>query len=291
MYSTILLIAGIALAYFSKPKDKKNYQMAVLSIIGLGYFCIWRFYEFYINVFFLSDNIKNISFLALMISLFTVCLLPAVRNISRLYASLFAAIFFICVVITFGFEKNIKNSVADWGGYFSDNVQILLASKSTGKKRTFKSLGLSINLPSTWQEKQHSTGLKYFDFIEDNKVQAQLRPRCFHNVDISIPEIIMNMTLLDNTEVSQAKKECFKSSLNKYICFVRTASVKQTDGATERWRWLIMDEDQSQNIQLDFVFYGDNKKARQDAKSIINSIQLNKLSSPLPFCISPIEWF
>ncbi len=62
MHIVLLIASGMALAYFSRAKDKESYRIAILAIIGFAYFCIWRFTDFYTDIFFTDSNIKNISF-------------------------------------------------------------------------------------------------------------------------------------------------------------------------------------------------------------------------------------
>lgn len=282
----------MALAYFSRPKDKQSYQIAVLAIIGFAYFCIWRFTDFYTNIFFIDSNIKNISFFILMFSAVLIALLPWVRAISRNYAMMLAGIFAICVVLVFSFEKNIKNAVATWGGYFDNPASELeqLVNQASTQLYHHESGGFTVNIPENWQKKTHNSGLNYFEMKAENKAHAELRPRCFHNTDISIPEIINNMINWDQSQGLKVEKNCFLSNNNLFTCFIRSNSNAESN-TQEKWRWLVTDKLQRQNIELDFIFYSNNAQSRRDAEVIINSLVFKPLTSPLPLCISTVDWF
>lgn len=194
MHIVLLIATGMSLAYFSRPKDKQSYQIAILAIIGFAYFCIWRFTDFYTDIFFDDSDIKNISFFILMLSAVLIGLSPSVRAISRVPAIVLAGIFVICVVLTFTFEKNIKNSVASWGGYFDAPAREMmhLVNKANTQLYHHESGGFTINIPENWQKKIHNSGLDYFELQYESKALAELRPRCFHNTDLSIAEITNN---------------------------------------------------------------------------------------------------
>jgi len=292
MHIVLLIAAGMALAYFSRPKDKKSYQIAILAIIGFAFFCIWRLTDYYIDIFYTDSNIKNISFFVLMLSVLLIGLLPSVRRISRNRAILLACIFVISVVLTFIFEKNIKNSVAVWGGYFDNPASQLTHSFKKESTQLYNHVtgGFTINIPESWQKKTHDSGLDYFELQGTSKTHAELRPRCFHNTDISIPEIVNNIFYWDQTHEFIVKKNCFISSGNINNCFIRSHG-NGKNNKQEKWRWLVMDEFQRQNIELDFIFYSDNAQSRRDAEAIINSLVFKPLISPLPFCTSTVDWF
>ena len=288
----LLIAAGMALAYFSRPKDKESYRIAILAIIGFAYFCIWRFTDFYTDIFFTDSNIKNISFFILMLSAVIIGLLPWVRVISRNHAIVLAGIFIISVVLTFTFEKNIKNAVVTWGGYFDDPASELAHSVNQINTQLYyhESGGFTINIPDNWHKKTHESGLDYFEMQAEGKAYAELRPRCFHNTDISIPEIIKTIINWDEQQVLKAEKNCFLSNSKLFTCFIRSHG-NGANNTQEKWRWLVMDEIQRQNIELDFIFYSNYTQGRRDAEAIINSLVFKPLSSPLPVCASSIDWF
>ena len=291
MYIVLLIAVIMALVYFSRPKDKQSYQIAIFSILGFAYFCIWRFTDFYTDIFFADSNIKNISFFVLMLSAVLIGLLPWVRAISRRHAIVLAGIFVISVVLSTTFEKNIKNSMATWGGYFDSHASELTHSVNQANTRVYhhESGGFTINIPENWQKKTHNSGLDYFELEGVSTAHAELRPRCFHNTDSSIPEIINNTIHRDQTQQLEVENNCFISDSNLYKCFIYSEGEGENE-SQEKWRWLVMDESQNQNIELDFIFYSNIVQSRLDAEAIINSLVFKPLASPLPLCTSSADW-
>lgn len=93
-----------------------------------------------------------------------------------------------------------------------------------------------------------------------------------------------------NNKCSKAEKNCFLSNSKLFTCFIRSHG-NGANNTQEKWRWLVMDEIQRQNIELDFIFYSNYTQGRRDAEAIINSLVFKPLSSPLPVCASSIDWF
>lgn len=52
-----------------------------------------------------------------------------------------------------------------------------------------------------------------------------------------------------------------------------------------------MDKFQSQNVELDFIFYSSDEQSRHDAETIISSLVFKPLTSPLPLCTGSVDWF
>jgi len=67
------------------------------------------------------------------------------------------------------------------------------------------------------------------------------------------------------------------------------SSGKIENSAIEKWRWILMDNHKEQNIELDFIFYSNNLQAKQDVKSIIESLKITHQSGTLPNCTSSIN--
>ena len=67
MKIAILLISALILVYFIRPKDKQSYHKTILAIFGIAYFCIWRFLDYYFDIFTPVDMDKNTAFISLMV--------------------------------------------------------------------------------------------------------------------------------------------------------------------------------------------------------------------------------
>jgi len=291
MYIAILLILGFILVYIIKPKDKESYRKTVLSLFGIAYFSLWRFIDFYLNIFPTTSIDKNIVFLFLIILVFIISFLPWVTRSTPVKAYSYIAVFVVSVVITFTFEREIKNIVADLGGYYHDPEYNFSDETNKSKVNTFyyKAGGFKLNVPTGWLNKTNDSGLVYFIQQSNNKKTAELRPRCFHNTDLTMPEIVNNIISTDKTQGAKTEKHCSIENKKLLTCFIRSNNTKSN--MQERWRWLVMNKENHQNAELDIVFYSNNVKNKQEVNKIISSFEMKTLAEPLPYCASTIEWY
>ena len=291
MYIAILLILGFILVYIIKPKDKESYRKTVLSLFGIAYFSLWRFIGFYFDIFSTTSIDKNTVFLFLIILVFIISFLPWVSRSTPVKSYSFIAVFVVSVVITFTFEREIKNTIAELGGYYHDLEYNFSdeTNKSEVNSFYYKAGGFKINIPASWLKKTNGSGLVYFIKQSNNKKTAELRPRCFHNTDLTMPEIVNNIISTDKTQGAKTEKHCSIKNKKLLTCFVRSNNTNSN--MQERWRWLVMNKENRQNMELDTVFYNNNVINSQEVNKIISSFEMNTLAEPLPYCASTIEWY
>ncbi len=291
MHVVLLIATGMVLGYFARPREKQSYHMAILAILGIAYFCIWRFTDYYLELFHSDTGLKNTVFTSLMLTALIIGLLPWVMAIRRTYAILLAGLFGLCAVLTFSLENGIKNTVAKWGGYFDHPAAVFEKASESANTRRYRheAGGFSIDVPEHWRKKIHESGLDYFQWEKDGTVQAELRPKCFHNTDISVADIMRNVFQWERDQGFEAEGRCFISEGDGYTCFVQSRSDKKNN-VRERWNWKVMDASQRRNIEMDFVFYNDNAETRREAGAMIDSLSVEPWTGPLPSCISLLEW-
>lgn len=292
MNVALIVAVVVVLGFYSKPGNKQSYHIAIMAIFGLAYFCLWRFFSFYLDVAGVDASDKNSAFILFVLAIGIIAVLPWIKNIQHNVAVLLGVLFFVCVVPAFLFEKQIKDIVAIWAGYFDGQRAEFTQRKEMKSSHdfNFSDGGIVIRIPSSWQQKTHNSGMSYFVRAEDDKTIAELRPSCFHNTDLSIPEIVNNIIDWDKSQDMEVKKQCFLAGDGKFNCFVKSEG-ERTNKIKEKWRWLIMDRYQRQNVELDVIFFSDVPQARQEAQAIINSVKWVPLDGDLPLCIGTTDWF
>ena len=290
MFTVLLITSALIVGYFARPRDKQSYQMAILAIFGIAYFCIWHFTDFYFKEISLKTVDKNVVFLVLVGTTIILSLLPWVRNTKRPFAIVLVALFGLCVLVTFSLETTIKNLVSGWGGYFGDHLMTAPDSKPSSTSRPYEDEagGFIVHIPESWQIKKNKLGMTYFQLQKQGIDIAEFRPGCFHDTELSVAEITNNLVQLDTSRGMHAEKSCEEGK--RYICLVRSSGSGSLR-KKEKWRWLVMDKQQHQNIELDFIFYDETDDSRKDAKEIIHSLKLQTIPDPSPQCISSIDWF
>ena len=291
MYTVLLLSVALILVFVSKPSDRQSYHKAILAIFGMTYFIIWRFIAFYVDVFLLGESFKNIAFISLIVASVIISVLPWVTQIKQKPATALSFLFLISAFFSFAFEKDIKNHIAQWTGYFNQTAPVLNTILPTTDSKSFylDAEGFSISIPETWKKKSNNSGLIYFEAQVENKKHIELRPSCFHNAETSMPEIITNILNHDKSNKLITDIQCFRQTEKLYACFIRSNG-KFDNGAMEKWRWIVMDKNQRQNIELDIIFYSNDTGMRRTAEAVIHSIKYKHLPDPLPTCKSTIDW-
>ena len=284
-----LLIIALVLSFTAKLEDKKSFRNILLAIFGISYFVVWKFVDFYYAIF---TNVKissNTAFLVLTGIVLLIISLPWVKRGTREVSYLFVVLFFLSVTISFIFEKNIKNFVAETSGYYSDSMPEFSTSFTTGKVKVFQhEKGVfAIEIPVSWEEKKNSLDITYFS--KGNNI-AELRPSCFHGSELTMPEIVLNIMKSQELQKLNTTKSCVNLKADTFACLVKTEQL-DNKAIKSRWRWLVMDHNNGHNIELDFIFSNNDTTSKQEAEAIISSLELKPLLKPVQTCLRPAEWF
>lgn len=292
MKIAILLILALILVYFIKPKDKQSYHKTILAIFGIAYFCIWRFLDFYFDIFTPVEIDKNTAFVSLMVITLIIGFLPWITRTTEIQSYAFVALFVLSIFLTFMFENNIKNVIAERGGYYNDSEYAF--TDNTEKKKLnkfyYEAGGFSVEIPDSWEKQKNELGMIYFTKQKNNTKMAEFRPSCFHNSEFTMPEIINNIIETSLLQGFKTEKHCSIKNNSLLTCFIRNSDNKESE-SHERWRLLTMNIEQGQNMELDFVFEKNSVINKQVASSIISSFKSTALTEPLPFCARSANWF
>jgi len=273
------------LAHFSRPADSRSHHLALLSLFGIGYFLLWPYLQFYLKLTGADPSNNQLIYASLIAGIVLISLLPQVRNIKREFAYVLVVVFFATTGSGFIFDREIKNNLSEWVGFFSTATAKADVNENWKWYRD-DIAGVTFQIPDYWAEQKHSSGLTYFTFNKESNKIAELRLHCFHNTELSVAEIVFNVEFSNTSQGLTTKAECSRSI--SYECLVKTLS---SDNKTpEKWRWLKMERNMQQNVQIDFLFFTDDKSVKREAKKIINSAKLLKIQDELSSCISTIDW-
>lgn len=258
----------------------KYYRFTALSIFGGIFICLWRFLEYYLELTGKQDAINE-----KVTILIIACVLAALIWLFKpgKTGTVASIIFFILSAIAaFGFEKPIKNYLALKAGYF--NKSLVIDNDIPSEKR-FKYSNLEgnymISLSNNWNKKTLSQTHDYFT-IELEGAKAELRPTCFNNSSLVMPEIVNNYTQA-NKEKNNIICDIFQK---RHRCLVKTGNLKLS-----RWHWLEMNLATGQNIDLDIVISNLNPILNEEINHVFASLEILTSSGPAKNCLSPIDWF
>ena len=286
----IPLLFAVILINYRKLQNNKNYRFAVFSIVGITFFFILTFVNYYLSVSSHSELTRNLINGIIIISTVLLCLSPIVVKSGLVGSSISITIFALSILLTLGFDREIKNFIVGKSDYF-DKKKIKEGSKPIGETQKYVSQegGYHFQLPTTWALKKHNSDLDYFILKNDDTLVAELRPRCFHETGNVITDVVDSFKKNDLSENKTTNSECYKTQ-GTYICLVKITYTKPNI-PIERWHWLAMNPKSQQNIELDILIH--QKTAQIDKKlySIINTVEIGKLPSPTPVCGNTLEWF
>lgn len=286
----IPLLFTLVLINYRKLQNNKNYRFSVFSIVGITFFFILNFANYYFAVSSYSELTQNITNGIIIISTALLCLSPIIVKSGLVCSSISITFFALSILLTLGFDREIKNFIVGESDYFDKKI-IKKGSKPTGETKKYVSLegGYHLQLPTAWTPKKHKSDLDYFILTNDDKLVAELRPRCFHETGNVITDVVDSFKKNDLTENKKTNKECYKAQ-GAYICLVKSIYTKPNI-PIERWHWLAMNPKSQQNIELDILIYQKTPQIDKALYSIINTVEIGQLPNPTPMCGNTLEWF
>ena len=290
----LLLIFASILVFVPKPKNRDYYRTAMLSLVGISYFSIWVFIDYYLDTFNAQSLTRTYALPSLMVTVLLSGLLPWMIRINKSKTAVLVLLFILSTLTTLIFEQRIKNEIAKWAGFFDDEI-MLSSSQPEGRSKLQETTlfnhaagGFNVNVPRSWQKHTINSGAVYFERHNEGKKIAEFRPTCFHDTKLPVTEIVSNMTQNFSSAVKESEKQCSFEN-NQFICFINVSET-ENNKITQRWRWLVMDKNQAQNIELDFIIYKNKADPRTELISIIRSLEVVPISPPRPLCASSINW-
>ena len=293
MLIVALLITIILLSIFAKPRNVTNFRMAIGAIYGILFLVVWPYLRFVAEISEVEEQ-TIMMFVGLLFGLaVVVTFLPVISKIGPFGAASLFSVFVVLIAGSMAFEGQLKNGVAKFSGYFGDENPVKINQyRNTSNQFTSATGAYVINLPPAWQEKRlKDAGFPYFVLSKNSVKQAELRPKCFHGLDVALPEIVQRLktSALVNGN-SELQKKCFTWRDTYDACLVQRAG-DNDEQFKSRWQWFAVNYDKPQGIELDFVLYEISENVTSDIEKIISSLEPIPMSTPPPVCLGTIEWF
>lgn len=290
MHVIIPLLFALILINSKKLKGDTYYRNSVFAIVGITFFFFLKFVDYYFFIFPHSDLYHNIVSVSVILATVLLCLSPLATKSGPIGACISITFFSVSVVLSFGLEYEIKNIIAEKGGYFdSPPPQKPEAGTIIKQKYTNKEAGFSIQLLKIWEQKQHEGGLDYFVFNKSGTKIAELRPTCFHSSEYVITDILNNLKKNAIAENQTNTHQCYKKN-DFFICLIKNTT-KSTNSPFERWHWLAMNPHYKHNIEIDVLIHKPSTEIKKEITRIFNSVEIEPLPDSTPTCSSTIDWF
>jgi len=288
-----LLVTIIIITFLAKPLNANNFRLAIGGIYGILFLVIWPYFRYFGEITELEEQTKTISFVLFAVFSVGLVLLPVISKIGKIGAVSLFSMFIIMIAFSFAYENLIKINIGILSGYFSGENPVAenQLSRST-VKFTNSTGGYVVELPTTWQQRKLlPTGLPYYDLVDKGVKKAEFRPKCFHQLDVALPEMVQGLIERSRSNgVSEVQKQCFTWRENYYSCLLQSIGPMKQQ-VKSRWQWFGVNYDIQQGIELDFVLYENTDSVKKDIELIIASLEPIPLPNPLPSCLGVAAWF
>ncbi|MGM8226655.1 hypothetical protein ACSV5M_08735 [Cellvibrio sp. ARAG 10.3] len=286
----IPLALALILINHQKIRDDPYYRFSMLSIVGITYFFIFRYIDYYFSIFSPGDIWHSITKVVAVLIAVGMCLSPGMTKSTAVKTGVCVFLFAVSILAAFGFDRLIKVAITDLGGYF-DGPPKVGTQRYVGEavRYTSKAGGYSLSIPSRWERRRHESQADYFVVQNEEATLAELRPRCFHKTGVVIAEVIKNLEADALIENRLTESHCFKQK-DAHVCLVKSIASAQIS-PLERWRWLVMNPATQQNIDIDVLIYIDNAAIKDEVNFVFSSLKIESLPTPAPICLSTMDWF
>jgi len=289
----ILLVTIILITFLAKPLNANNFRLAIGGIYGVLFLVVWPYYRFFAEITAMEEQTVTVSFVLFAVLAGSLVFLPFISKIGKFGSLSLFSVFIVSIAISFAYESLIKINIGKLSGYFSDENPIAVNQLSGSTiKFTNSTGGYVVEFPATWQQRKlKPTGLPYFVLEENGAKIAEFRPKCFHQLDVALPEMVQGLIEQSQSSgVSEVQKKCFTWREGYYSCLLRSTGA-MNHKFKSRWQWFGVSYAKQQGIELDFVVYDTTASIIQDINTIIASLEPISLPSPRPICLGVAEWF
>lgn len=291
MHAIIPLLFIFILLNSYQLKHDKLYRANVFALVGISYFSLLQYTLYWYRIFPSASVAQYIPALLTVLATVGVALSPWNKKSHPIKTTVLCGVFAASLVSTFAFDTEIKEKLAEIGGFFSQSSLF----KSTAIKPTLSEtltlpeLGFQLNPPSSWQQQHLASGHRYFIQTENEKKILEARPNCLGDFDMDTPTYLLNALELFEAHGS--------NTTHSYICVKKNGSKEclievkypNSSGLLERWHWLKIPPNRYQSIALDFLIYREDGSFRMEIPAVTESVKpLGERAAGL--CHTPAAW-
>jgi hypothetical protein len=204
-------------------------------------------------------------------------MLPPVRRVSERASWLVLASTALAIALGYGFEVQIKESLAQAAGMF-DAPPVWRDAPAAGRPFTHPMAGYTTRVPAAWkQEEGPMKSLYQFVRREGSTVAALLRPSC----DVGEEPLAVTVRKLEAQWPDMRRTCSHWHGLD--CCLLRW---QRPHG--EEWIWFARARDATRSIRMEFQI--DDSRLEREAYAIINAVKPAPASFVGSPCPVPVEW-
>lgn len=292
MHTIIILLFLFVLFNGEQLKKDKLYRASVFALIGASYFFILQYSIYWYRVFPTQSVLQYIPGLVAVLATVAIALSKWNKRSHPVKTIIICSLFVVSLIASFGFDKQIKEKLAELGGYFDTHNLSKTTTESTNNSYAYKfaDIGLSMQLSKDWQVKTLGSGHQYIVMRDEQELLLEVRPNCLSEVKVDTPTLIENtIELLEARSADNRVSHSCSNYQQGKVCLVKVVYEFGRGNIKERWRWLQLDNPSARPYLIDVLFFDKNPELRSEAWMIITSSTPVE-SSRSRYCSTPSAW-
>lgn len=284
MNTAVLLCIVIALTFALKKGASPYFRTFSLSIFGLCFFCIWNPLVFALELHNSPPWLLKSVLPSLVIIASGILILPTSRNVGLITTSIVTTFFFISAIGVLAFDYKIKNSIAEWLGYF-DYKFVKSQTNDATKFNTVTddASGISVALPETWKKRTNTPNPEFERLKKDGLTDAEMEISCFHGSSKPIVNIINDYAIMHERFTG----DCGQNE-DFYICRIE---YQDLNTSKEVWRYLAFAKNSKQRAEIQIRSSLPKSEIASDVERILQSASVKTIKPPYAACLSSMHWF
>ena len=286
-----LLTIVFLTAYMANVHRSLYARIIIGSVFGLVFFAVWPFVLYASDLLMWPEFYLQTSF-ALSCALATVFSILLVRlKHSETIGVISFSLFILITIASWFLEINIKH-IIDSSFYMENKAatrQPPAGFIETSSIFNHSSGGYSIHIPQDWIKKDDlGDQFIYFQKINNNEIQAELRPMCLNKNKISLGQVVINIRNQPKQNNITPVFECSEYPGDQRSC---TIYYRARDNTTVKLSQFGFNEELQKGYYLDFLIYTQDENIMTQIKNMAKSVQAVNHQSDLPACLGRADWF
>lgn len=284
MHALIPLLLIFILFNRNQLKADKLYRANVFALVGISYFFLYQHTLYWYRIFPTDNALQFIPGTLIVSATVFLALSPWNKNSHPIKTALLCSLCAAALVLGLGFDRPVKEKLAEIGGYFEDGTIISSVPAADSRTLDIAAIGIQLDLSSDWQERKLDSGHTYFVLQKNGQLAAEIRPNCLGDFNVDTPTFVFN-----TLELFAGTNESAKCTRDQGIkeCLIISGYATAKD-VQEKWRWFKM-QDKSWSMEIDVLAFTDDQAVKEEILTLLASAR-PAASGPSEPCRTPATW-
>src|SRR5690606_41916628 len=165
-------------------KVAKLYRANIFSLVGISYFLLYQYILYWYQIFPTEGVYQFIPGLLIFSSTVLIALSSWNRQSHPTKTVALCTLCTIALIATFTFDRAIKESVAELGGFFSGESIVPQGAPTEAILNTIEipGIGIQLEVPNHWSTHTLPSGHTYFTAQDNERLMLKVRPNCMQGL-------------------------------------------------------------------------------------------------------------